>query len=101
MFVTRTATYTGATRRRAAISSRVLKRIDSQSTVTPPARRANAPVERQKKVVTSRIGSSTGPNGTCPICLSAPHRHIHQAASDAAVIHIPHSSPVMKKTFGR
>ena len=67
----------------------------------PTASRASAPVERQRMVVPSRIGSSTGPKGIVPIFLSTPQRHNHQAASDAAVIHSPSSSPVQKKTCGR
>ena len=67
----------------------------------PPRSRASAPVERQRKAVASRSGSSTGPNGIGPILLSAPQRQSHQPAIVAAVIHIPHSSPVQKKTCGR
>ena len=60
----------------------------------PTASRASAPVERQRIVVPIRIGRSTEPKGTGPIFLIAPQRQSHQAASDAAVIHIPSSSPV-------
>ena len=92
--MTRTATYTGATSRRPASSNRVRKRADNQSSIMPQASRTSAPVERQRTVVPIRIGRSTEPKGICPILLIAPQRHSHQPASDAAVIHIPHSSPV-------
>ncbi len=67
----------------------------------PAAIRASAPVDLQRTVVASRIGSSTGPKGIVPIFLSAPQRHNHQAESDAAIIHMPSSSPDQKKTVGR
>ena len=76
-------------------------RVDSQSSIMPPKSRASTPVERQRKVVPSRTGSSTGPKGIGPILASPPRNQSHQPAIVAAVIQNPHSSPVQKKTCGR
>ena len=63
--------------------------------------KASAPVDRQRIVVTNKNAMSVVPKGSGPIFLTAPHRQSHQPDSDATVIHMPSSSPVRKKTFGR
>ena len=66
----------------------------------PPAKRTSAPVERHRNVVPSRIGSHTFPKDIPPIFVRIPHRQSHHAVSDAAVIHIPQSSPVLEEDMG-
>ena len=62
---------------------------------------AIAPVDRQKIVVNNRIGNNTRPNAISLIFVIVPQRQSHHPAREAAVIHIPSSSPVEKKSFGR
>ena len=82
------------------MKSLVPNRVQHQRIASPPINNMKAPVARQKNVVISRMGKNQVPSERPPSCLSDPDHQSHTAVSDEAVIHIPNSRPVEKKTMG-